>query len=228
MASQKVNYWPLSQGRVPSQSNAPTSQHAQGLSQPENAHQALTSRATRRFTDDPYEAYRKQHREREFRTKRVERALQEEFLTSHVLRKDIFDRVQARAADRGFRLASGNVDSRLLQWALPKSSSHDADWNAIMHDPLLVNDATMNKLFSLRPSDAKSPLHDEDTTVFYVRTFAITAFELLRVLADLFNAGYDFNETPYIWLARLNDGTLSNEDVLYLRYMKQHVHIKSN
>jgi len=140
-------------------------------------------------------------------------------------REDIITTLRERLIDSGLP-AGQTLDIRLLHWILPSTRIQADIWKILLESPITTSDGLVDQVFSLRLSTAGSPRPDPHHIVYYLRTYAYTSQELLRVLRSMQQQDYDLSEQAQSWLNNLDLDTRHEEEedevaFYYIRYVGQ-------
>ena len=132
------------------------------------------------------------------------------------LRRLIVSEVLKRLSSRG--LSTEYVNESLLAWCLPSDGKLSSVWQDFLSDPLSCPEAEVRLIFSLQAVN-KNTAYDDETTTYYLRTLAFSREELMDVLQEMLDEGYDYMDRLYSWLALLQH--FDENATAFVRYAGQ-------
>jgi hypothetical protein len=108
-----------------------------------------------------------------------------------------------------------NSTSSNLAWCLPKEGDNPVTWTTLLQHPAFLNDDDLSSILHLRQSTRDTPAPGQNTTIYYIRSYAYTVAELTHVIQNLFEEGHYVGK-GYIWLEVMAD--MDYGSPIFLRY----------
>jgi hypothetical protein len=107
--------------------------------------------------------------------------------TNQQFRKEVYDEIIRRLHDQG--LSTGQLNELDLAWCLPKEGDNPVTWTTLLQHPAFLNDDDLSSILHLRQSTRDTPAPGQNTTIYYIRSYAYTVAELTHVIQNLFEEG---------------------------------------
>jgi hypothetical protein len=111
----------------------------------------------------------------------------------------------------------GWMSADIINFCLPdRGTANQFLWVRLLFQPLSISDEELCKMFQLRESFPSSPKPMPGTTIFYVRSYKISAQDLKKVMSFWSSCGYSYDEVD-IWAEAIK--WRGRTGVIYIRYI---------
>lgn len=136
-------------------------------------------------------------------------------LTLERLQDYVFQEVVRRLRDMDINVAS--VSKWSLRFMLPRSAGSAGEWQRLLAYPMLITDTRLASILQMETSNRNTSNPEKGSTLYYVRSSAVTVNQLTGVLEQFEQQNLTFDEVNH-WKA-MTEYVTEKETVVYVRYI---------